>query len=149
MARAIREIISEGIARRLSDPRIATLTTVSRVEVGPDLLTATVYVTVPTGESDERKTIAALKSAQGYLQRMVAKELSLRQCPELRVELDEHQKKVLRTLEQIEANRRLRGEDEDLEQNTEAGESAEPTALNDEQRPDRRTEEAGSDEVIP
>ncbi len=102
--------MSEGIARRLSDPRIAPLTTISRVEVGPDLLTAIVYVTVPTGEADERKTISAMKSARGYLQRMVAKELNLKQCPELRMELDEQQKRVIRTLEQIEANRVERDE---------------------------------------
>jgi len=112
VANAIRQIVSDGIARKLSDPRIAPLTTVSRVEVGPDLLTATVFLTVATGEVDERRTMQAMKSARGYLQRMVAHELRLRQCPELRVELDEHQKKVLRTLEQIEANRRLRGDDD-------------------------------------
>lgn len=124
VASVIREIVSEGIARRLSDPRIAPLTTVSRVEVGPDLLTATVYLTVATGGADERRTLAAMKSARGYLQRMVAKELRLRQCPELRVELDEQQKMVMRTLEQIEANRRERGDDEDRGEHAQAGENA-------------------------
>lgn len=128
MASVIREIVSEGIARRLSDPRIAPLTTVSRVEVGPDLLTAIVYVTVPTGGADERRTIAAMKSATGYLQRMVAKELRLRQCPELRMEIDEQQKMVMRTLEQIETNRRGCGGDENRDAQVETQVEAEENA---------------------
>jgi ribosome-binding factor A len=153
VANAIREIVSDGIARRLSDPRIAPLTTISRVEVGPDLLTATVYVTVPTGEADERKTISAMKSARGYLQRMVAKELNLRQCPELRMELDEQQKMVLQTLEQIEANRRERGEDDPQDSET-TGERADPDDTTD-PNPDHNSNsnsgpnvvDSGSDEV--
>lgn len=131
VASVIREIVSDGIARRLSDPRIAPLTTVSRVEVGPDLLVATVYVTVPSGGADERRTIAAMKSATGYLQRMVAKELNLRQCPELRIELDEQQKMVMRTLAQIEANRHEGGDDENGDEQVQAGENAESCELKD------------------
>jgi len=111
IARAIREIVSEAIARQINDPRLAPLTTVSRVEVKQDLLLATVFVTVPTGAADERRTLAAMRSAGGFLQRKVARGLSMRHCPEIRFELDEELRQVQEIMRLLDANRRARGDD--------------------------------------
>jgi len=106
VASAIRDIVSTALARRLNDPRVAPLTTVTRVVVTGDLLVARVYLSVPGNESDETRTLAAIRHAGGYIQRMVAHELKLRQCPELRFQADEVIKGVRRTMALLDENRR-------------------------------------------
>lgn len=106
VASVIRDIVSDAIAHRLHDPRIAPMTTVTRVAVTGDLLISKVYLSVHGGEAAERKTIAAIRHATGYIQRIVARELSIRHCPELRFEIDEAAKGTRRTLQLLEENRR-------------------------------------------
>ncbi len=102
----IRDIIGEALLHRMQDPRIAMLTSISRVEVSTDLQIAKIFLTVPGGEVEERKTMAAIQHGTAFLQRLVASELSLRTCPELRFELDLGAKVALETLNLIEQNRR-------------------------------------------
>lgn len=106
VASLVRRIVSEAIVHRLHDPRVAPLTTVTRVEMTDDLLIARVYLSVPGDDAVESRTIAAIRHAAGYIQRMVAHELSIRQCPELRFEIDKAVKGVRRTLELLEDIRR-------------------------------------------
>jgi len=106
IAGAIQEIVSEAITRKINDPRLAPLTTVSRVTVSGDLMIATVYVTVAGDETAERRSLAALRHARGFVQHLVAQEIDLRQCPELRFELDEIAKKVRETMQILDENRR-------------------------------------------
>jgi len=95
----IRAVVGNAIDQRLQDPRVAPLTTVTRVELTPDLLIARVYVSVPGDDAAERRTMAALKSATGFVQRLVAQSLDLRHCPELRIGVDESLKIARRTME--------------------------------------------------
>ena len=105
VAEAIKEIVSEAIARRINDPRLAPLTTVSRVTVSGDLAVATVYITVVGGDALERKSLAALRNSAGFVQRLVAEQIDMRTCPELRFELDEVAKKVRATMLLLDENR--------------------------------------------
>lgn len=102
----VREIVSSALLNRLKDPRISALTTITRVVMSGDLLLARVFVSVPGGETEERKTLLGLQHAVGFLQRVVAEELNIRQCPQLRFEIDESLKKVRHTLEILDRNRR-------------------------------------------
>lgn len=117
----IHQVVSEGIAFKLNDPRISALTTVTRVETTDDLLIARVYLTAPGDEAAEHRTLQAIRHAGGYLQHLVAQALTLRQCPELRFEIDETSKKVRKTMEILAENRRkdpdlaIGGADEDEE----------------------------------
>ena len=90
----------------MQDPRITALITVTRVEVTGDLALARVYLSVQGDEHTERRTIAALRHARGFVQRKVAQALSIRQCPEVRFEIDEAVKGARRTMELLEENRR-------------------------------------------
>jgi hypothetical protein len=54
--------------------------------------------------------MAAIKHASGYLQRLVARELSIRHCPELRFAIDEAAKSARKTMELLEDNRRAHPE---------------------------------------
>lgn len=139
----IREIVSDAIVRKLNDPRVSTLTTVTRVKVSGDLLMATIYLTVPGDEAAERKTMRAMQHATAFLQRMVAHELSIRLCPELHFELDEGLKKVQHTLDLINQNRRNRPElfpEDDLIKPGEA-QDAEAEDGEDPSEVERRSEE--------
>jgi ribosome-binding factor A len=106
IASVIRHIAAEAIVHRLHDPRLEPLTTVTRVELTPDLLVATVFVTVPGGQACERKTLAALTSATGFVQRLVADGLQIRHCPEVRFQHDVGATLAQRTLELLDSNRR-------------------------------------------
>lgn len=106
VASLVHEIVSEAILRRINDPRVSPLTTVTRVQISGDLTIATVYLAVCDDSAVERRTITALRHAGGFIQRMVAKGLDMRQCPELRFEVDEQLKKVKHTLQLLDENRR-------------------------------------------
>jgi ribosome-binding factor A len=105
VAGAIREIVSEAISRKINDPRLAPLTTVSRVTVSGDLTIATVFFTVVGDAAVERRSLAALQHARGFIQHLVAEQIDMRQCPELRFELDEVAKKVRETMLILDENR--------------------------------------------
>ena len=76
----VRSIVSDAISNRLQDPRIAPLTSVTRVEVSRDLESAKIYVSVFGSRSDETKTIEALQNAAGYIQKLLARSLPIRRC---------------------------------------------------------------------
>ncbi len=106
VARVVRRVVGDALVHQLRDPRIAPLTTVSRVEMTGDLQFAKVYLTVLGGDSAERLTLTALQNAGGYLQRILASELTLRQCPLLRFAIDGATKEAKRVMELLAENRR-------------------------------------------
>jgi ribosome-binding factor A len=106
IASAIRSIVGSAIAHKLQDPRVSGLTTVTRVELSADLQLAKVYLSVPGESACERKTMAAMRHATGYIRRMVAHQLQLRQCPELRFMIDDGIKGAREVLKLLEENRR-------------------------------------------
>ena len=78
-------LIREGI----KDPRIHPMTSVTAVEVAPDLKTCRADISVMGNEEAKNNTIAGLKSAEGYIRRQLAKNINLRNTPEIRFILDE------------------------------------------------------------
>ena len=78
-------LIREGI----KDPRIHPMTSVTAVEVAPDLKTCRAYISVMGNEEAKNNTIAGLKSAEGYIRRQLANNINLRNTPEIRFILDE------------------------------------------------------------
>lgn len=78
-------LIREGI----KDPRIHPMTSVTGVEVAPDLKTCRAYISVLGDDKAKKNTIAGLKNAEGYIRRQLAKSINLRNTPEIRFILDE------------------------------------------------------------
>lgn len=78
-------LIREGI----KDPRIHPMTSVTGVEVAPDLKTCRAYISVLGDDEAKENTIAGLKNAEGYIRRQLAKSINLRNTPEIRFILDE------------------------------------------------------------
>ena len=86
----------------LSDPRVSPLTSITNVKVTGDLRHAELLISVMGTEGQQRATMAGLNSAHGYLQTLVAKNLSTRQCPTLRFTLDDSIKQGIATLRLID-----------------------------------------------
>jgi len=81
--------LSEIIRRGLKDPRVAPWTSVVAVEVAPDLKTCKAYISVLGDEESQAKTLAGLKSAEGFIRSKLAKTVNLRNTPEIRFVLDQ------------------------------------------------------------
>jgi ribosome-binding factor A len=102
VAHVIREVVSTAISNKLNDPRIEPLSSVTRVEMSADLEHAKVWVSVLGNAAAGRKTIAGLKAATGYVQRLVGAALTLRTTPHLTFYLDESLKKAAETIRIID-----------------------------------------------
>ncbi len=104
VANVVREVVSDAMANRLSDPRISRFTSVTRVEMSRDLQIADVYVSVMGSEADGNTTMKGLQSACGLVQSLLARRLNMRHCPELRFHLDLGLKiaqQVIRELDEV------------------------------------------------
>lgn len=88
MASVIRQVVSDCIANRLSDPRLARFITVTRVELSPDLALANVYLSIMGTEAQAATSMKGMTSARGLIQTQLARELDVRQCPAITFHLD-------------------------------------------------------------
>jgi ribosome-binding factor A len=84
---AVRAVLSDAIAKDLKDPRVGFVT-ITGVKTSPDLRYARVYFSVLGDEHARSRSVAGLRSAQGFLQRRVAAELTLKHSPTLSFEYD-------------------------------------------------------------
>lgn len=106
VASLVRQVVGTALVHDVRDPRVSPLTTVSRVEITPDMLVAKVFLSVSGSDADARRTLAGVRSAAGYLQRKVASSLTMRHCPELQIEIDPHIKNTREMMELLDENRR-------------------------------------------
>ena len=83
----LQSAIAELLLREVKDPRIG-LTTVTGVELSPDLKHARVFVSVLGDAAARARALQGLASARPYLQSHAGKRLGLRYTPELRFEVD-------------------------------------------------------------
>jgi len=135
------ERVSDEILRRLTelmqtelkDPRVSFMSSITRVQMSPDLRYAKVYVSVMGAPEEQTASIAALRHASGYLRRELGADLRLRHTPELQFVLDhsiEEGDRVLRVIREVEEREREanmgagehqdEGEDEDDEREQES-----------------------------
>jgi ribosome-binding factor A len=100
----LRDEISFLIQRGLKDPRIG-FTSITRVEVSPDIRYATVYVSVLGTDEEQSETLVALNSASGFIRHELGPKLTLRSIPMVSFRLDrsmEHAENVARLLREID-----------------------------------------------
>jgi ribosome-binding factor A len=98
---AVREVLSDAIARDLQDPRVGFVT-VTAVKTSPDLRHARVYVSVLGDEKARAETLDGLSSAHGFLQGRLAAELSLKHTPLLTFQYDESVDRGMRITQLID-----------------------------------------------
>jgi ribosome-binding factor A len=85
---AVRAVLSDAIARDLQDPRVGFVT-ITGVKTSSDLRHARVYVSVLGNEQARAATLEALTAAHGFLQGVIASELTLKHTPTLTFEYDD------------------------------------------------------------
>ena len=129
----IRSIVSEAIQSRLSDPRIESLTSITRVDVSADLSVARVHVSVMASDAKQKLCLQALQHAAGRLRALVARQVEMRQIPHLDFCLDDSVQRAFETVQAIDTAIAELGEPPPWEADREpaAGESAPPTRPDD------------------
>lgn len=85
----VQRVLAEIIRGQIKDPRISPLTSVVAVEVSPDLKTAKAWISVLGDEKAQADTLAGLKSAEGYIKSKLAKEINLRNTPQITFVIDQ------------------------------------------------------------
>ena len=107
---AVRQVLGDAVGVSLKDPRIGFVT-VTDVRTTTDLRHARVYVSVlgpggaPSDEQQRERTLAGLRSAHGYLQGRLARELRLKRTPTLEFIYDDTTDRALRLQELLEEPR--------------------------------------------
>ena len=105
VAETLRQVITDGLAREVRDPRIGFVT-VTAVLVTPDLSHARVMVSLPGEDADKLRALEGLQSAARFLRSRAARALSTRIVPELHFELDKGLEHAARINELLEGLRR-------------------------------------------
>jgi len=83
----IQREVSDILHRQIKDPRIG-FCTIMRVDVSDDLRHAKVYASIMGTESQQKSTLAGLKSATGFIRREIGRRIALRHTPEIVFVLD-------------------------------------------------------------
>lgn len=106
----VRKVVSETIGNGLKDPRINSMTTVTKVEVTRDLRYARIYISVLGDEREKKETIAGLENAKGFLRREISSKIDLRYAPEPMFLLDESIEKGIymsKLIEEVNKNSKI------------------------------------------
>lgn len=107
----LKEVISEVITRDVRNPHVATLITVTRVDISTDLHYAKVYISVIGTQAEKEETLAALQSGAGFIAVQASKKVVMRYFPELTFKIDnsvEQQMRIDTLIEQIHDEQKSR-----------------------------------------
>jgi len=78
----IQKEVAQIIRGELQDPRIGAVVSVMRVETTRDLKFCKVYISVLGDDKQREEAFEAVKSASGYIRRLVAQRINLRVTPQ-------------------------------------------------------------------
>ena len=87
VAQAIKEEVAKILQQELKDPRIGFVT-VTQVKVTADLEHAAIFFSLLEGHGDPVATQAGLKSATGFIRKLLGERLRIRVTPEIVFRLD-------------------------------------------------------------
>lgn len=99
--------LSNIIRGEIKDPRINPMTSVVAVEVSPDLKSCKAYISVLGDEQSQKDTIKGLRSAEGFIRTKLAKNVNLRNTPDITFVPDqsiEYGVNMSRLIDEVNAN---------------------------------------------
>ena len=114
----LREVIAEVIQMEVRNPKIAHFTTVTRVEISPDLHHGKVFISVIGTPAEKQATIEALESAASFIALHSSKKMVIRYFPALTFFLDDSVEKyakieqILQTIQEEQSSRKQNSSDE-------------------------------------
>lgn len=85
----VQRVLAEIIRIDIKDPRIHPMTSVVTVAVAPDLKTCKAFISVLGDDKAAQDTLAGLKSASGYIRKELARQINLRNTPEITFVMDQ------------------------------------------------------------
>jgi ribosome-binding factor A len=80
----MRREVAEILQRRIRDPRVSAMVSVTDVEVTQDLSFAKIYVSVMGKPEEVEASLQALAHAVGFVRHELGERMELREVPELR-----------------------------------------------------------------
>jgi ribosome-binding factor A len=83
----IKRLIADFLLKEIKDPRVGFVS-ISQVSLSKDNSFAQVGISILGSPRDIRKSLEGLKSAQGYIQHYLAKNLHMRNIPKIEFKLD-------------------------------------------------------------
>ncbi len=107
----LRAEISTILLRKLKDPRVH-MTTITEVDVAPDLKNARVYVSIYGEREEQEEALDGLRSAAGFIRSELRRVLDLRPIPILAFELDTSLERGAHTLDLLDQIRHEQPEGE-------------------------------------
>lgn len=84
VAQLMRREIADILQRKLRDPRMSAMVSVTDVEVTHDLSYAKIFVSIMGTPEEREKTLAGLVSAAGFVRHELGDRLGLREVPGIR-----------------------------------------------------------------
>lgn len=88
VAETIKREMAEILSRKMRDPRLGGMISVTDVEVTPDLSMARIYVSVLAEGAERDQVLQALARSEGFVRHELAPRLGLREMPSVRFLLD-------------------------------------------------------------
>ena len=82
VAQAIKEVVAQIVQHEIKDPRIGFVT-ITKVNITADLQHATIYFSILDGQKTMKETEAGLKSAEGYVRKLLGERLKIRVTPDV------------------------------------------------------------------
>jgi len=102
LSKLIKEEISSLLERKVNDPRLKSLVSVTDVRLSADFKYAKVFVSFLGGEAERKEMLAGFKSASSFFQRELASHLTLRRTPKLSFHYDDSIERGIRMLDLIQ-----------------------------------------------
>ncbi len=85
----IKKEVSEIIRAELKDPRICAMTSVVKVDTTVDLKYCKIYISVMGTDEQKQEVFAGIKNSAGFVRKLLAQKINLRNTPELTFILDD------------------------------------------------------------
>jgi ribosome-binding factor A len=85
----IKREISRLLERKVNDPRLSELISVTEVTLSPDLKYAKVFVSILGNETNKKEVLEGFSAASGFLRRELASHLKLKYTPQLSFHYDD------------------------------------------------------------
>ena len=104
VAEEIAHELGSMLAGELLDPRLESAVTVSEVRMVHGLKMVRIYVSVRGDEAEDKRVLAGLNAASGYIRHELASRLRLRRAPELLFVIDrsdEYSQRIERLLSEV------------------------------------------------
>jgi len=139
VAEQIKKDIGGIINLELKDPRIASITSVTDVEVSKDLSHAWVYVSIYGTEHEKEETLQTLERATGFVRSEIGRRIRLRYTPEIHFHLDNSIEYGAHIESVIKSLKKERGEIEnDIAEEETDGEESEESGANESDQNERQ-----------